>query len=191
MKNKNGFSLIEILAVIIIIGIVMIIAVPAVSKYILKSDKAVYASNVQAYLETIRGKYEMKEYGALLKDNEIMIVPIEHVILEKGDSKSTPYGDYDFKRSFILIVPENKGYNYYATVIDTAKAGLLGVPANKIGEDAIREGITDDIPILDTYKLPNTTYTYAGKTYKRSDVRNIEGEDVNSGFSVFVFKETN
>ena len=63
MKNEKGFTLIEALAVIIILGVVMIIAVPAVSKYILRSDKAVYASDITAYVETIRAKYEMKEYG--------------------------------------------------------------------------------------------------------------------------------
>ena len=74
--KKNGFTLIEMIAVIIILGIIMLIAIPAVTEYILKSDRATYATDVIAYLETARADYEMKEYGELLKDDEIMILLI-------------------------------------------------------------------------------------------------------------------
>ena len=44
MKNKKGFTLIEILAVIIIIGIIAIIAVPSISRYLNSSKDTVYTS---------------------------------------------------------------------------------------------------------------------------------------------------
>ena len=188
MKKKNGFTLVEILAVIIILGIIMIIAIPAVSKYILKSDRAVYASNVQAYIENVRAKYEMKEYGPLLKDNEIMVVPLGHIKLEKGDSKNSPYGAYDFSRSHILIVPENKGYNFYATFIDSANVGIINQPANIIGEAVVQTGIDTDLPLLNSYNLINSTYTFKDKVYKRSDIRDIEGEEVSTEEKIYVFK---
>ena len=188
MRNQKGFTLIEALAVIIILGVIMLIAIPAVSKYIFRSDRAVYASNISAYVETIRGKYEMKEYGPFLKDNEIMIVPIRHIILEKGDNK-TPYGEYDFDRSFVLIVPERNGYAYYATIIDSEKAGLINVPTNEIGEETIIEKITDEIPLLSIYNTQGATYTFKSNMYVRSDVRDITGEDVNIGDKIYVFKK--
>ena len=190
MKNEKGFTLIEALAVIIILGVVMIIAVPAVSKYILRSDKAVYASDITAYVETIRAKYEMKEYGSFLKDDEIMLVPIRHIILEKGDNQKTPYGEYDFDRSYVLIVPERNGYAFYATVIDSKKAGLINVAANAIGEDAIQEEMEEEIPEISLYTSPGAIYTYNNKAYRRSDVRDIESEDINLGEKVYVFKKT-
>ena len=61
--NKKGFTLIEVLAVIVIIGILLIITIPAVSSYIDRANKSSYASNAAAYLDTIRSEYEMKEYG--------------------------------------------------------------------------------------------------------------------------------
>ena len=189
MKNEKGFTLIEALAVIIILGIIMIIAIPSVAKYISRSDKAVYASDISAYVETIRGKYEMKEYGAFLKSDEIMVIPIKHIILEKGDNQNTPYGEYDFNRSYVLVVPERNGYIYYATVIDSEKYGIINVPTNKIGEDAIEEEITEEIPLLSSYNNPGSTYVYNNITYRRSDVRDIIGEDVNLGEKVYVFKK--
>ena len=42
--NRKGFSLIEIIAVVIIIGIVAIIVVPSVSDYINKSKDTTFAT---------------------------------------------------------------------------------------------------------------------------------------------------
>ena len=189
MKNEKGFTLVEAIAVIIILGVVMLIVVPAVTQYIFRSDKAVYASDISAYVETIRGKYEMKEYGSFLKDDEIMIVPIRHVILEKGDNVKTPYGEYDFNKSFVLIAPERNGYVFYATVIDSSHVGLINVPTNEIGENSIREDITEELPSLSLYNIQGATYTFKDKTYRRSDVRDVLGEDINVGEKVYVFKK--
>ena len=190
MKNRKGFTLIEILAVIIILGIIMLIAVPAVSKYILKANKSAYVTNAHAYVESIRAKYEMKEYGDLLKDNEIMIVPIGHVILEKGDSKSSPYGDYEFKQCFVLIVPENYNYKYYVTLVDSSNTGIVDVEDTNLSEDSVTIDIMERLTNLDTFKDANSFYTYNDIVYKRSDVRKIEGDDVNSGYDAYVFKST-
>ena len=189
MKNEKGFTLVEALAVIVILGIVMVISIPAVTRYIFRSDKAVYASDISAYVETIKGKYEMKEYGNFLKDDEIMIIPIRHIILEKGDNEKTPYGEYDFDRSFVLVAPERKGYIFYATVIDSKKYGLIEVPTNEIGENAIREEINDELPLLSVYDVQGSTYTFKNNLYRRSDVREITGEDINLGEKVYVFKK--
>ena len=190
MKKRNGFTLIEILSVIIIIGIVMIIAIPAVTRYIIKSSKSVYASDVSAYLESVRAKYEMKEYGSLLKDDEIMVVPIGSVVFEKGNNTSSPYGDYDFNRSYVVIVPERNSFIYYATVIDSENVGLVKVKESEINEESIEEGITAKLPELDIYKNPGTIFDLDGRAYKRSDVRSIEGEDVNTDYDVYIFKDT-
>ena len=204
MKNKNGFTLIEVLSVIIIMGVIMIIAVPAVTKYIFKSDKSVYASNVSAFVESVRAKYEMKEYGAVLKDDEIMVVPIGHIILEKGDAKNSPYGEYDFTRSYVLIVPEKSAYNFYATVVDKKNVGIINTPPNKLDEYAVKLEINvNEIPILTSYNNPLSTYIYEEsyklpdgtdavkkKVYKRSDVRAIEGEGINQGEYAYIFKDT-
>ena len=190
MKNKKGFTLIEILAVIIIMGIILIIAVPAVTKYIFKSDRQVYVSNINAYAETIRGKYEMKEYGDYLQEDEIMIVPIKSVILEKGDSENSPYGAYDFERSYIIIVPENNKYNFYATVIDETSTGLISTNVNNLDDSSIKIDIVDSVPTISSFEATGTIYKFKDKDYRKTENREIEGEDVNQEESskVYVFK---
>ena len=54
MSNKKGFTLIEILAVIIIIGIVAIIAVPSITKYINGSKDTIYISYEKTMVDAAR-----------------------------------------------------------------------------------------------------------------------------------------
>ena len=190
MKNRKGFTLIEILSVIIILGIIMIIAVPAVSKYILKSDKAVYVTNANAFVETVRGKYEMKEYGPLLNDDQIMIVPIESVILEKGTNES-PYGRYEPEKSYVVIVPEKNKYSYYATIIDETNTGIIKSDSNIMSEEDVKVDIVENVPMVSSFETVGAIYEINGKEYKRIETREIIGEDVNQGqySKVYVFKD--
>ena len=61
MKNKKGYTLIEIVATVIILGILLIIAVPTITKYINKGKNSYYTSlekeiksSGMDYLETYR-----------------------------------------------------------------------------------------------------------------------------------------
>ena len=62
MKNKKGFTLVELLAVVLLISILMLIAVPAVMKYMKQGTKSYYHSlekemkvSGMDYMETYRG----------------------------------------------------------------------------------------------------------------------------------------
>ena len=48
--NKRGFTLIEILAVIIIIGVLLLIAIPSVARYIENSRKSAYVHTIKNVL---------------------------------------------------------------------------------------------------------------------------------------------
>ena len=48
----------------------------------------------------------------------------------------------------------------------------------------------EEIPEISLYTSPGATYTYNNKAYRRSDVRDIESEDINLGEKVYVFKKT-
>lgn len=174
MKKKNGFTLIEVLTVIIIIGIIMMVAVPAVSEYILRSDDASYASDVKAFIEDIKSAYQMKEYGELVKSDEVMIVPIENVEFEKGNSEESPYGKYIKSKSYIIIIPENNGYHFYANIVDESGTGVVMKQDNELNKEAVEKNITSKINNWESYIEASNVFNYKGKNYSMCELRDIE-----------------
>lgn len=61
MKNKKGFTLLEMLVVVLIIGILAAIALPQYRKVVIKSKFAKVKSNVQALASAIERYYIAKD----------------------------------------------------------------------------------------------------------------------------------
>lgn len=180
-NNNRGFTLIEIIAVIVILGVVFTIAVPAVSSYILDSRKTNYFSTVNSYLETVRGNYEMRLYGDYIDDDEIMIVPISLVHLEKG-ALNSPFGDYDYDRSYVVITSNGYLNGYYANFLDSAGYGVLNAKSDELAKKSIdKVSNTDiaDISLFSTckdnrYELNSNIFFYNSKEYIPCDYRIVD-----------------
>ncbi len=188
MKKKNGFTLVEVIAVIIIIGILMLIAVPNVTNYILGSRRSSYASDIHAYIETIRSEYEMREYGPLLDDDEIMIVPIKNVILEKGDAGRSPFGAYVYDKSYIVIVTEKGGYQFYANVVDETNLGVIMTPYSILDRKSLVDDATS-IRSWSTYYETENLFTYNSQDYKWCETRSVKGKTVEEAPILLLCKE--
>ena len=57
LRNKKGFTLVELLAVIVILAIILAIAVPTISSLILSQRTAAFEANVKMLLKGIDYKY--------------------------------------------------------------------------------------------------------------------------------------
>lgn len=189
MQKKNGFTLVEIIAVIIIIGIVLIIAIPAVSKYINNSNKASFAADAQGFIENVRSEYEMEYYGKFIKSDELMIVPIEYIDFEKGLSKEGPFGDYDLSKSYILIAPERNGYQFYATIIDVNGIGVVMKSNNELSKNSVENELTDRVTSWAAYKSGSLRFDYNDKTYSKCEIRDIESLEKNYEDAIIVLCE--
>lgn len=134
MKNRKGFTLIEIMAVVVILGIVMMIAVPSVSNYILDSRKSAFANSMDAYVKSLESDFLQETYGDYPDDDEILVVPIEEITLEKNNTKTSPFGDFILEYCYIVVVPRAvKGesgvnvFDYYVYTLDNAGYGFNNV----------------------------------------------------------------
>ena len=65
--NNKGFTLVELLAVIVVLGIVLTIAVPGVTKLINKSKKNSFESSAQGLIQS--AKYFYSDNGFLSNDD--------------------------------------------------------------------------------------------------------------------------
>jgi len=118
--NRKGFTLIEILAVIIILGVVMTIAVPNVLSMIDRNKKDTVIEH--AKMMATQAEYTIRkdtsiEYPA---DNNAIILTLEY--LNTNDISESPYNVmYNPTRSFVAIVKETINgiaeYKYYVHLV--------------------------------------------------------------------------
>ena len=69
--NRKGFTLVELLAVIVLLGIILIIAVPKFSHVVKESDENLFKTNSKLVLKEILNIYESEYKGSLNTSNVI------------------------------------------------------------------------------------------------------------------------
>ena len=151
--NKKGFTLIEILTVIIILGILMIIAVPAVSKYILESRETTYVNSIKKFFEVAAAEITASEYSV---SNEEYTYYIPTKCLETDNNlDESPYGK--FVKSFVVVTYVDGKNDYYYTGFDETGHGVLLTYKDSIKESSIKTGINS----IDTkVGIGNREYIY-------------------------------
>ena len=56
MNNKKGFTLVELLAVIVMLGIIAFVAIPAVSSYLISSKNTTYSTYEKSMVDAAKNK---------------------------------------------------------------------------------------------------------------------------------------
>lgn len=108
MNNKKGFTLIEMLAVIILIGIVMTIAIPAVSKIIENKSKNTYSVQrklTEKAIDTYYLRYK-GEFDSYINSNCFIIdykTLLDENILNESDVKCATDGNNAGKIKITLL----------------------------------------------------------------------------------------
>lgn len=79
-KNKKGFTLIEIIVVVVILAVLMAVAVPSVMKYLSEADNAKYMAQARTVMTTAQAemakayagdkKIDADEWAAMISDTE-------------------------------------------------------------------------------------------------------------------------
>ena len=142
MKNK-AFTLIELLAVIIILGILMLIAIPSVTNYINNSKKATYITTINQLIKGVEMNVTTGKLKLTEKDTAYYI-PCTCVDAENGEIKS-PYGKFD--PAYVVVTFDGKKYNYYFTGKDVQN---MGVPTLTKADILSNQSIVANIETIDT-----------------------------------------
>lgn len=121
--NKKAFTLIELLAVIVILGILLGIAIPRVSQYINDSKKRTFADQAKLYIDAVRNDATSEMYPLPIGSNEVTIVTLDRIKLEKATEKSSFGGKYLYNKSYVAIINVGDGtdtdYKYYFAAQDS------------------------------------------------------------------------
>ena len=123
MQKNSGFTLTELLAAVVILGILMGMAVPAVTSVLRDQRNKMYVE------DSIRLASKMQ--SKMKSDNKVIIPPLNSCVvmslkyLDDGTFEESPYGKtYDKERSFV-IAKRTDGfykYNYYVRLVENIRS---------------------------------------------------------------------
>ena len=148
-KKKKAFTLIELLAVIIILGVLMIIAVPSVTKYISDSRKSSYITTARNVIDGARILIHSGKFNLNDRDTTYYI-PASFI--KTDNSLRTPYGD--ITQAYVGIVYNEDNYDYYWISNDTTGQGVKEITSEKKLDNSL---IVEDINDTDIRNKVETT----------------------------------
>ena len=131
VKNQQGFTLIEIIAVLVLLGILAAVAVP---KYMsLAEDARIKAAQgqiaeVKGRLNAGMGGYMLKHDGAQPPDGATLLDYVKSLDTEACPTTSITQGDFDFVCSSLnkyVIITVSKVQN---VLIATPPSGTYTIP---------------------------------------------------------------
>ena len=124
LKNNKGFTLVETIAVIIILGVVLSIAVPSITNVVKSTNKNRMISDAETFVSEVKEYVESDTIGNT--SNEYTLEDI------KGKTKlsKSPYGEEYKKNSYVDIT------NYSVCLTD----GEYRAATGKEGSIIVRKG---------------------------------------------------
>lgn len=142
--NKKAFTLIELLAVIIILGVLLLIAVPAVSRYIQESREDTYATNLSKFVDAVSPEVNSYNEPYTFSTDEYLVVPIACLDLERGDSSKSPFGPYVKTKSYVVVTRKenNGGFEYHVAALDETGFGSDLNEPDKVTISDLKDGDT-------------------------------------------------
>ena len=162
MKKKKGFTLVELLAVIVILAVILIIAMPKISDVIKNSKE----SSLETTAKLIASQAEKKYTENQVLDNSSTIKCSDVVKLNEND-----YGP-------CKITFDDKG-NAKVSIVGKGKfAGLQVVDGTKdSAKVSVKEDVVETAAKYFSYEEVEGGISIIG--YQKGVVSNVEVEDVN------------
>lgn len=126
--NNKGFTLVELLGVLMILSIILVIAVPNVVSVLDKNKKETYVSDAKKLVSMAETQIRSDTDIDWPTNGQAVILKLAY--LNNGDIESDPEGvKYDENRSYVAICLVNDTYTYYVQLIGTVSDGSgRGIP---------------------------------------------------------------
>ena len=122
-KNSLGFTLIELIATITILGIIMLIAVPNVISVVTKNKNQTYVNDARKFVTLAKYKFESDAHIMRPTSTNcavIMLSSVDRSELQSGPEDGTYETDSNATdQSYVVIKYENSTYVYYVQLIET------------------------------------------------------------------------
>ena len=172
--NRKGFTLVELLGVVVILSIVLTIAIPAASNYIDSSKREAFADVLSEYVDAVRKGIAAEDYTAPIDSNQVLIVSLESIPLDKGKFSSSFDSEWVKSKSYVAVVntgtPNNIEYTYLVAGQDKDRHAI---PLMNI-DDVNRSEVISDAKNKMEVTIQSLCGTPSGKKAILSTIKGLE-----------------
>ena len=196
--NTKGFTLLELLAVITIMGVLMIVGIPAIIRIIENSRKDIFIDTAKQYTKAVKKLWiaddlqcevagDSNKHTPSATPNDIYFVPIHtenelsSYLLEQG--RKSPWGNRDIKGYVLINVQDDTVTNttkttFYPVLTD----GIHGINTRAVNLDEVylQQLISDENIIRSHIQMSGAEYnlvdSVAGHMIKRTDIEQIQAK---------------
>ncbi len=161
--NKKGFTMVELLATLTILGIIMLIAVPNVMSILDKNEKRVYVDDAKKM--QVLAEYKLRSDTTVERPKIGYAIAIRLQSLDMTELSEAPNGGtYLQDQSFVLIANESGTYHYYITLQERYDKGKKKKGINLTDIDTLNQENSINTIVVSNEKL---------KTYELAVRRNL------------------
>ena len=117
IKNNRGFTLVELLAALVILALLMLVAVPVVMNILTRNRANTYVEDAQKMIS--RAEYTFRGDAQIKRPSKGNCIIMSLRYLDNSEFEESPNnGEYMRDYSFVIIKREDKGYSYYVRLIE-------------------------------------------------------------------------
>lgn len=118
MLNNKGYTLIELLATMVIIGVVMGVTIPNITGISAQNKMTAYAEDAKKFKNTAEYMFRGDDTVKKPTVNE-QCVMVNLKYLHDNEFDNPPHGgSYDMMNSFVVMVKKNNRYYYYVQLVE-------------------------------------------------------------------------
>lgn len=123
--NKKGFTLVELLGVIIILSIIMLIAIPNITSILNKSKNDTYLTDARKLIT--QAEYLIRSSKVdKPASNQLLKITLSY-LGTKDVSKDSDGNSYSLTDSYVIVVRKEGYLEYYVQLVATTDSGNKGI----------------------------------------------------------------
>ena len=154
-RNNKGFTLVELLAAVVILGILVVVSVPVISNLFDSSRNKMYVSDAKKLISLAEYKVQASS-SVIEKPDDGDCILISMLYLDSNDFDNPPgEGKYLKESSYVVVKNKSGKLEFSAIVVEKVKDGGYK------GVDLVKES-----------KLISSTATNHVITFKEEDILN-------------------
>ena len=171
MKNK-GFTLTELLAMLVVLGILMLVAIPNITAIVKRQKTNKFIEDAKSMIETAKIK-NAKNNVSKPGIGECIVYSLDYLNDNENIDKGPNGGEYDQFESYVIYTREDDQYKYYVKLIEINGDTNQGIEDKTIEE--VKKLANSDIKaVTNLYNLqkkddPTTAFTKANTITKCLD----------------------